>query len=138
MPGQPVDSTIDGGLCRRTGLGGSFSLTPAYGYPPGTPDGAPDEVRWHGILHGIAPAAAELALIAACFVFAPRFAAGNERGWAAVCVTVAAVNIVATTTTFATEDYRYMWPVGRSRRPGASPRGAVYGDTSGHARDTQS
>jgi hypothetical protein len=118
--------------------GGIFLADPGVWLSTGTPDGAPDEVSWHGILHGIAPAAAELALIAACFVFAPRFAAGNERSWAAVCVTVAAVNIVATTTTFATEDYRYMWPVGRSRRPGASPRGAVYGDTSGRARDTQS
>jgi hypothetical protein len=64
---------------------GVFVTDPAEGFPPGTPDGA-GEVSWHGLLHSFAPALAFLALIAACFVFARRFASRGQRGWAAYCL----------------------------------------------------
>lgn len=34
---------------------GVFVADPAFGYPIGTPDGAPAELSWHGILHSFAP-----------------------------------------------------------------------------------
>lgn len=66
--------------------GGVFLADPAFGFPPGTPDGAPDQLSWHGILHAFAPLVGFLSLIAACFVFARRFAAHRQPGWAAYSV----------------------------------------------------
>ena len=62
--------------------GGVFVADPAFGFPPGTPEGRPDHLSWHGIVHAIAPAVGFLALIAACFVMGRRFATSGERGWA--------------------------------------------------------
>ncbi|MPZ96334.1 MAG: DUF998 domain-containing protein [Propionibacteriales bacterium] len=62
---------------------GVFVADPADGFPAGTPAGTPTDASWHAILHNIAPAVAFLALIAACFVFARRFAQRGQRGWAA-------------------------------------------------------
>lgn len=72
-------------------LGGVFLADPAFGFPPGTPPGMPDEFSWHGIVHAVAPPLAFLALLAACFVFARRFAALQRRGWVAYCVGTALV-----------------------------------------------
>lgn len=63
--------------------GGVFVADPAFGFPPGAPDGQPDMLSWHGIGHAVAFSVAMLAWIAACFVFARRFAAERQRGWAA-------------------------------------------------------
>src|SRR4051812_33302536 len=54
---------------------GVFVPDPAFGFPPGTPDGKPDSVSWHGALHYTVASLAFLALIGACFVFARRFRA---------------------------------------------------------------
>lgn len=62
--------------------GGVFVADPAFGFPPGTPEGAPDKLSWHGMLHAVAPIVGFNALIAACFVFARRFAAFGQSGWA--------------------------------------------------------
>lgn len=62
--------------------GGVFVADPAFGFPPGTPEGAPDRLSWHGLLHAFAPIVGFNALIAACFVLASRFAALRQRGWA--------------------------------------------------------
>jgi hypothetical protein len=88
--------------------GGVFVADPAFGYPVGTPDAAPEQLTWHGILHGIAPAAAGLALIAACFVFARRYAGLGRRGWAAYCIGTAVVDIALTVVSFPAADYRLM------------------------------
>lgn len=88
--------------------GGVFRADPAFGYPAGAPAGAPEHVSWHGILHAIAPAAAGVALIAACFVFARRFAARKQPGWVAYCVITAGADLVLTGASFATADYRLM------------------------------
>jgi uncharacterized membrane protein YhaH (DUF805 family) len=74
-------------------MGGVFVADPALGFPPGTPDGIPDQMSWHGTLHAVAPVLASLALIAACLVFARRFAGLGRRGWAAFCVAVAVVDL---------------------------------------------
>jgi Protein of unknown function (DUF998) len=75
-------------------MGGVFVADPALGFPPGTPDGIPEQLSWHGTLHSVAPVLASVALIAACLVFARRFAARGQRGWAAVCVAVAVASLV--------------------------------------------
>lgn len=65
--------------------GGVFTADPAFGFPAGAPDGQPEALSWHGTLHGVAFGVAILSWTVACFVFARRFAAAGERGWAAYC-----------------------------------------------------
>ena len=64
-------------------VGGVFVADPGLGFPPGTPDGVPDEMSWHGIAHSAAPVVGFLALSLACFVFARRSLRLGERRWAA-------------------------------------------------------
>jgi hypothetical protein len=66
---------------------GVFVADPADGFPPGTPPGMPEQFSWHSILHGVAAVVSFLSLIAACFVFARRFAARRQRGWVWYSVT---------------------------------------------------
>jgi hypothetical membrane protein len=61
---------------------GVFVADPAFGFPAGAPAGAPTTMSWHGALHFIVGGVGFLALIAACFVFARRFAALGARRWA--------------------------------------------------------
>jgi hypothetical protein len=61
---------------------GAFVADPASGYPPGVP--VPASLSRDGLLHFVFGAIGFYALIAACFVFARRFAAEKQRGWAAV------------------------------------------------------
>jgi hypothetical protein len=56
---------------------------PALGFPPGTPPGPPATMTRHGMLHFVSGALGFFGLIAACFVFARRFAALHQSGWAA-------------------------------------------------------
>lgn len=74
--------------------GGIFTADPAFGFPPGTPDGAPAQLSWHGIVHGFAPLVGFLSLIAACFVFGRRFAVSGQRGWATYCRATGVVVLV--------------------------------------------
>lgn len=61
---------------------GLFAADPMDGFPLGTPDGPPVAVSWHGILHMASAGLGFLALVAACCVFARRFTARGQRGWA--------------------------------------------------------
>ncbi len=61
---------------------GFFTADPAFGFPPGTLANA-HTISWHGLLHIVTAGIGFLALIAACFVFACRFASQRQRGWAA-------------------------------------------------------
>ncbi|HEX6337130.1 MAG TPA: DUF998 domain-containing protein [Jiangellaceae bacterium] len=63
-------------------VGGVFVTDPGLGFPPGTPEGIPDEMSWHAIVHAGAPVIGFLALSVACFVFARRSLRIGERGWA--------------------------------------------------------
>ena len=76
--------------------GGIFVADPAFGFPPGTPEGAPDGMSWHGILHAIAPVVGFLSLIAASFVLARRFADLRQPGWAAYCATTGLIVLALT------------------------------------------
>jgi Protein of unknown function (DUF998) len=73
---------------------GAFVPDPAYGFPPGTPDGKPASVSWHGALHYTVASLAFLALIVACFVFASRFRSLGHRGWAAYSALIGALLVV--------------------------------------------
>lgn len=65
---------------------GFLTADPALGFPPGKPAGPPATLTWHGIGHFVAGGIGFLCLIAACFVFARRFASQGEGGWAAYSV----------------------------------------------------
>ena len=73
---------------------GIFIADPAYGFPPGTPADA-HTISWHGLLHFVSGGVGFLALIAACFVFARRFAACGRRGWAAYSVATGVIFFAA-------------------------------------------
>ncbi len=73
---------------------GFFTADPALGFPPGTPANA-HAVSWHGLLHFICGGIGFLGLIAACFVFARRFAARRQRGWVAYCVATGVIYLAA-------------------------------------------
>jgi len=60
---------------------GFFIADPAFGFPPGIPADA-HTISWHGLLHFVFGGVGFLALIAACFVLARRFASQGQRGWA--------------------------------------------------------
>jgi Protein of unknown function (DUF998) len=92
--------------------GGVFVADPAFGYPLGTPDGQPEKLSWHGILHGIAPAAASIGLFIACFVFARRFLAEGARGWAIYSIVSAIASLLLTMVSFPLADYRIMFAGG--------------------------
>lgn len=64
-------------------VAGIFRADPAYGFPAGTPDG-PGVVSWHGLVHFAAGGVGFLCFIAACLVFARRFAGEAQRGLAAL------------------------------------------------------
>jgi hypothetical membrane protein len=64
---------------------GIFVADPAFGFPPGTLADA-HTISSHGLLHLMSGAVGFLALIAACFVFARRFAGLGQGGWAAYSV----------------------------------------------------
>jgi hypothetical membrane protein len=77
--------------------GGVFVADPGAGFPPGAPEGAPEQLSWHGALHAAAPPLAFLSLIAACVVLARRFASAGERGWVrySIATAVACVVLIA-------------------------------------------
>ena len=68
--------------------GGVFVADPAFGFPPGTPEGVPDQLSWHAVLHAIAPVIGFLALSVACFVFARRAFGLQQRAWAVTSVAI--------------------------------------------------
>jgi hypothetical protein len=75
--------------------GGIFVADPMNGFPVGAPAGAPDPVSWHGMAHLVVGGLGFLALIAACFVVARRFAAAGQKGWATYSVVTGVVFFAA-------------------------------------------
>ncbi len=62
--------------------GGVFVSDPGLGFPPGTPEGIPDSMSWHAVVHAGAPVVGFIALSVACFVFARRSFGAGQRAWA--------------------------------------------------------
>lgn len=77
-------------------IGGVFLADPAFGFPPGTPEGglASEDWSWHGTIHAFAPVVGVNALIVSFLVFARRFAALGQRGWMAASIVVAVAVLV--------------------------------------------
>ena len=77
-------------------IAGIFRIDPALGFPPGAPAGF-NGFSWHASLHFLGFTVAFIGLIAACFVFARRFASLHMRGWSAYCTAsgVAAIALIA-------------------------------------------
>ena len=72
-------------------LAGIFVADPALGFPVGTPEGGPQKISTHGLLHFVSGAVGFLSLIAGCFVLATRFATTGEWNWAAYSVATGVV-----------------------------------------------
>jgi len=73
--------------------GGVFVADPALGFPPGAPEGIPQQISWHAAIHGFAPPIAFNALIVACFVFTRRFVGLRQRGWTIYTLATAVVTL---------------------------------------------
>lgn len=74
------------GACAVGLLGaGVFATDPLGGYPPGTPAQL-QQYSTSGALHQLFSTLVFVGLPAACLVFARRFAAWGERGWAAYSI----------------------------------------------------
>ena len=72
-----------------------FGADPGFGFPPGTPAGPPSTISTHGLLHFVSAAFGFFAIIAACLVFARRFAKAGRRGWATYSVFTGVFFLVA-------------------------------------------
>lgn len=72
-----------------------FPADPGFGFPPGTPAGPPTTMSSHALLHFASAGIAFFALIAACFVFARRFASRRQSGRAALSRSTGAFFLVA-------------------------------------------
>lgn len=70
---------------------GVFTPDPSLGFPPGTAQGIPGHISWHSTLHGVAFSASFVALAAACFVFARRFAGLRRWAWMSYCIATGVV-----------------------------------------------
>lgn len=66
-----------------TVLAGLFAPDPAFGFPPGTPEGVPQAMSTHSMLHGLCFDAAFLALIVATAIFGFGYRRCRLRGFAA-------------------------------------------------------
>lgn len=75
-------------------LGGVFVADPAFGFPPGTPEGMPKTTSWHSIIHGFAPVIGSLAITAALIIFARRLWKQGRRSLSIVTVLVVIVSFV--------------------------------------------
>jgi hypothetical protein len=60
---------------------GIFAADPMNGFPAGTPGGRPVVITTHGMLHIVAAGIGFVGLVAACLVFARRFARQQRRSW---------------------------------------------------------
>ncbi len=74
---------------------GLFVADPMNGFPVGTPAGRPELITIHGMLHIVAAGIGFLCFVAACFVFARRFARERRRGWTAFSMATGAVFLAA-------------------------------------------
>lgn len=75
-------------------LGGVFVADPAFGFPPGTPEGMPKHTSWHSMIHAFAPVIGSLAISAALLIFARRLWKQGRRGASIVAVLVVIASFV--------------------------------------------
>ena len=87
-------------------LGGVFVADPAFGFPPGTPQGMPKTTSWHSIIHGFAPLIGSLAISAALIIFARRLWKQGRRSASTVTVLVMIVSFVLSALPQITADWQ--------------------------------
>jgi hypothetical protein len=75
-------------------VAGVFTPDPSLGFPPGAPEGTPDELSARAMLHGVGFAVAIGGLTLACLGFAGRELGGGDRRWAAYSLVSAAAALV--------------------------------------------
>jgi hypothetical protein len=75
---------------------GTFRADPAFGFPPGTPDGKATTTSWHSALHYTFASLAFVALVAAFVVLARRLSADGRRGLATTTRVIAVAMAAAT------------------------------------------
>ncbi len=76
-------------------IAGLFSTMPAFGYPPGTPDGFPTDIPASAYLHLLGAFLFFGGMIAAPALMARRFLASGATAWAVYSVATAVVVAVA-------------------------------------------
>lgn len=76
-------------------LAAIFTADPVDGFPPGTPFGPPTTITTVGLLHFVTGLVGFCGWIAASFVFARRFAALGQPGWAIFSTATDALFLVA-------------------------------------------
>ncbi len=98
---------------------GAFLPDQGYGFPPGAAAGTSETLSWHGTLHVAGVTLGGWALIAACLVYARRFAGLQQRTWATYCLASAAADLALTVAGLVSGDYRlalvghaliWLWP----------------------------
>ena len=65
---------------------GVFLVDAGVGFPPGTAEGLPPEMSWHGTIHAIAPPSAFVMMVGVCAIFALRFRRLKRTGWSVYCL----------------------------------------------------
>ena len=86
-------------------LGGVFVADPAFGFPPGTPEGMPKTMSWHSLIHGFAPVIGSLAISAALLIFARRLWKQGRRSASILAVLVMIVSFVLSSLPQITADW---------------------------------
>lgn len=75
-------------------LGGVFVADPAFGFPPGSPEGVPQKMSWHSMIHGFAPVIGSLAMSAALIIFARRSWKQGRSGATLMSILVLIISFV--------------------------------------------
>lgn len=86
-------------------LGGVFVADPAFGFPPGTPEGMPKTMSWHSLIHGFAPVIGSLAISAALLIFARRLWKQGRRSASIATILVVIVSFVLSSLPQITADW---------------------------------
>jgi hypothetical protein len=83
-------------------VAGIFPPDPAFGFPPGAPEGPAMPMSGIAALHAVGFFVSMLSLIVNCFVFVRRFGSTGQRGWLVYSVVsaVATVALIALTNVF--------------------------------------
>jgi hypothetical protein len=92
--GRTWGPILVGGLGVGLIIAGVFVTDPGAGFPAGAPEGEPEQVSWHGILHGIGAVLGVNGMVVGCLVFARRYAAAGQRRWVAGCIATAVTVLV--------------------------------------------
>ena len=90
-------------------MGGVFVADPGLGFPPGTPEGVPQEMSGHAAIHGFAPILGFFSLVGAFLVLARRFGSQNRRPWMWTTIVIATTTLILTALPNFTAD----WEIGR-------------------------